>query len=441
MSPLTLPRHSRLAWLPALLAAATAAWIALQAAPARACGGCVAPTETPFAVDGHRMAVKVGNGETILWDQFSWNGDPADFAWILPLPAVGTVELAEDGFFEALEGTTAPVIYGPTPPPPVFCEGQYFFGAPNAMDGGAPSTDSGVSVYYEGTVGPYETVTIGATDPNELWTWLTDHGYAVPAAALPTVEWYVSLGSVFVALRLAPDFGVEKMQPVRVRYPTEAISFPLRMVAVGAGAALDLTLYVVSDRRFHALNYPDAEIADADLVWDSAIGRSNYTELFDASVAGNAGRTWVTEHAAPTVISYFPQKYDPATGQYTEPGRDDWNQATLGLTDAWVTRLRTRLAPDALDEDLFLEPSWSPYTTVSNVHYVTTDLHPPPPPPPCPDAGGAGGRDPWVAGACGVAASPGTARAPAHGGLPWGLLVLGGGGAAALALAVRRRRG
>ena len=63
------------------------------------------------------------------------------------------------------------------------------------------------------------TATIGSADPDALITWLNDHGYSVPASIEGTISHYVGMGSNFVALRLRPTAGIDRMQPVRVTSP------------------------------------------------------------------------------------------------------------------------------------------------------------------------------------------------------------------------------
>ena len=217
---------------------------------AEACGGCFAPPETITSVESHRMVISLSVDRTTLWDQIRYTGNPADFVWVLPVPsAAATIDVADSLFFDELEQYTAPRVQSPplnfpSCPPPPGAWGGY------AADGGAAAPDAGVTVYQEQVVGPYETVTIGSEDAGALHAWLTDHGYSVPAATIPTIQHYVDRQNVFVVLRLAPTQGVQAMQPVRVRYPGYMATFPLEMVKVGAQGALSLTLWVIADQRF-----------------------------------------------------------------------------------------------------------------------------------------------------------------------------------------------
>jgi hypothetical protein len=313
--------------------------------PATACGGCFSPTDTVTAVNSHRMAIALTPDKTMLWDQIRYSGDPADFVWVLPVPAPPDVALADPGFFPALEQRTAPVIL-----PPI-CQGRASHEGCGCGGGGGDSSadsglgiddgdDDGVTVYQEQVVGPYETVTIGSDDPGALRAWLDDHDYRVPSAADPAIDYYVGLDSLFLVMRLAPAADVDQMQPVRVTYPGYMGSFPLRMVTVGAAGMLDLTLWVIADQRYQTWTYPTTEVADGALDWYGGGQQSNYGDLFEAAIQDAGGRAWVAEFAKP-----FP--YIPV---------DDADVAIAALASPFLTRLRTHMRIDYIDRDLALAP-------------------------------------------------------------------------------------
>ena len=72
---------------------------------------------------------------------------------------------------------------------------------------------------HQGTVGPYDTVTLHANVPNALPSWLMANGYAIDPSVAPIIDAYVSEGFDFIALRMQPDTGVQQMKPVRVITP------------------------------------------------------------------------------------------------------------------------------------------------------------------------------------------------------------------------------
>ncbi len=316
---------------------------------AHACGGCFAPPGEVTTVDGHRMVIALSTAETVLWDQIVYSGDPSDFVWVLPVPSERVkVELAEADFFQQIDAGTAPTITPASPPPCTFanaaeCGGC---GGGSADAGYADDPSDGVTVYDRDVVGPYEVVTLGAEDPNALYDWLTVRGYAIPESTVPALEYYIDRQSVFVVMRLAPGQGVSAMQPVRVRYPGYMATFPLKMVVVGASGRLDLALWVIAEQRYQARNYGTVRVDEAQLSWDWAASRSNYEELFEAAVLAGNSRAWVVEHASPLA--------DLGLGG---DARVDAEVAAAHIPYPYITRLRTRMLVDHIDQDMELAPS------------------------------------------------------------------------------------
>lgn len=325
------------------VALAVFTWAASLAAERRAeaCGGCFGQTIT--TVESHRMAVLLSAERSILWDQIVYTGDPEDFVWVLPVPGPEvTIELADASFFDELDGQTAPVVQ---PRQRDFdqegCFGCCASGASNTAVGGG---DEDVIVYTEGAVGPYQTVVLGGEDGGALQDWLVDNGYPVQEAVVPIIDKYVEEGSAFVVLRLAPDAGVQSMQPVRVGYKGFLARFPLEMVKIGAYGQLGLTLWIIADQRYEPMNYPTAQIDPAGLVYDWNTTTSNYEDVFRDTIDDAGGRAWIVESADRFDLLWFSLPTDPdlVTGTVRNP---------------FVTRLRTRMLVEHMDQDIELGPA------------------------------------------------------------------------------------
>ena len=171
-------------------------------------------------------------------------------------------------------------------------------GSEQAASGASDGPGAGqVQILSQSVVGPYETVTLRATDPGALRRWLTGHAYAIPPAIGPTIDAYVAEEFDFIALRLRPDCGERSMQPVRIVTKGADPTLPLRMVAAGIGARVGLTLYVISEGRWQPQNFPHAEVETKSIRWDRTQNKSNYEPLVQALMTGHDGRTWVTEYA------------------------------------------------------------------------------------------------------------------------------------------------
>jgi hypothetical protein len=116
------------------------------------------------------------------------------------------------------------------------------------------------------------------------------HHFAVPDAIEPILSHYTGEGFDFLAVRLRPGQGVRAMQPIRVVMPAREVRFRLRMVAAGIGAKVGLTLFVVSEGRYHTKNFPDAKLDRDALAWDVTASKSNYRDFMDDALAKTGGR-------------------------------------------------------------------------------------------------------------------------------------------------------
>ncbi len=413
--------------------------------PARACGGCfheekLQQSMGASVVTSHRMALSISSERTVLWDQVQYTGDPTGFAWVLPVGPGAQLELAHDAWFEALETVTATRVSSRT----IICPGSSVVlqspssgssssgfgcgvrkmstaGTGGATAAAAASTGTGteehqgepngVWVEHEAAVGPYETVTLKATDAAKLQIWLTSHGYAVPADVQPVIGEYIAAGADFIALRLAPKAGIRQMQPVRVVTPGASPILPLKMVAAGTGAHTAVTLFVIGEGRYQAKNFANATLRDSDLTWDWSARSSNLEAVrasdldhntflatfaepraFFEPVATPFGTAVYPPFGADTLADLYLDQAaaddgkaqpcaQPATllsqsdrvvadnpmgtaglvtpSQIGCDGADDLGAALLGMrpSDVWVARLEANLDRTAFTKNLELQPA------------------------------------------------------------------------------------
>jgi hypothetical protein len=309
---------------PRLLAASLVALAlaAIHAEDALACGGCFpTPSETESTVvTGHRMAVSISPDQTVLWDQIKYSGSPSAFAWVLPVRSGAVIELSTDAWFETLDAATSVKIVSPS----IICPSSGGGAGCGLVCGGGASAEGNydnrqggntppVTVVHEGTVGPYETVTLHANVPGALPDWLTTHGFAIDKTVQPVIDAYVNEGFDFIALRLLPGQGVQQMKPVRVVTPGSAPSLPLRMVAAGTGANVGITLFVIGEGRWKTQNFPMTTVDTTLLTWDFAADRSNYADVRQVALAANGGLAWLTTYAKKGAL--LSPEYNPTTGQ------------------------------------------------------------------------------------------------------------------------------
>jgi len=338
---------TRSSWTRALFLVAAVSVPTLSSGVADACGGCFAPSETNQVVTDHLMVMALHASESILWDQIRYSGRPQDFSWVLPVQGDARLELANGTFFDTLSQVTAPTVTAPSQVCPTAGRGGLF-----AASDSAANEAGGVQILSTAIVGPYQTVTLRSSDADALSTWLRANNYAIPASIEPVIRHYTDLHMDFIALRLRPGEGVQAMQPVRVRFSTPSPVLPLRMVSAGIADKVGISLFVFSEGRTEAMNFPNALVDRARVSWDYSTSASNYPAMFRAAIAPSGGRAWVTESA---------QRADSYSNnfRYSPEAYGDWGLAVAGLSQPWVTRLRADLPAATLDRDLQLQASSS----------------------------------------------------------------------------------
>jgi hypothetical protein len=345
---------------------------------ASACGGCIGESTT--VVTDHRMILSIAQDQSTLYDQIKYSGNPASFAWVLPISGTVDVGLSSDVVFQTLDQLTTTRILAP----PQNCAGPKNICPPQPQEAGvilSPSEGSGggVTVTKTEVVGPYLTVQLKATDPNALETWLTMNGFTVPADVKPVIDTYVAEKFDFLAMKLLPGQGISSMRPVRVTTHGANIVLPLRMVAAGTGATVGITLWVLGDGRYEPQNFPTFFIGSDEIAWDWTQNKSNYVTVRAQKTAAAGGRGWELENATTQAAQVIESNvtfgggaagpgaapdYLPVTdaqGTVTKTAaqvRDD-DLATLlhGATMPRVTRLRADLAHAALAADLVMKAS------------------------------------------------------------------------------------
>jgi hypothetical protein len=327
---------------------------------ANACGGGMftipAETETT-TLSGHRVAISISTDQTVLWDQIQYQGDPKDFAWVMPVKTGAKIGVGSDAWLEALDAATAPVISSQV----VQCfgggsdssggssgacgSGDGNVGSPGRGNDGVLQTGPDVTVVHSATVGPYDTVTLSSTTPGALGTWLDMHGYVIPADVKPILDDYAAQGFDFIAVRLAPGQGVAQIKPLRVVTKGALTTFPMRMLAAGAKKNVALSLFVITEGRSAIKGYSSAKITGAELTWDFAKEASDYAAVRAQKLAADSGRTFLTTYAQPrTLLAPLPSPDDPVTGPSQPP------LATTFFAQALENKEVSGACPTALDQ-------------------------------------------------------------------------------------------
>jgi hypothetical protein len=205
-------------------------WLAwILSVPLRAFGdGGFIPT-TSFAsvtIPDQQALIHFENGTETLVVDTAFKGEGTNFAWIVPVPSVPTVEPATTGLFTTLQiifqprvvnntggyymlalvlGTLAFLIFLQRRLDSTFLAYLLFFIfllfvaamlLPTLVKAGGSSSAS-VTIIDRKTVGIYETATISSPDGEALLNWLNQNGFATPTNFVPAIRTYAHEGWYF----------------------------------------------------------------------------------------------------------------------------------------------------------------------------------------------------------------------------------------------------
>ena len=271
----------------------------LIAQPTFACGGLFCQN-IPVDQAAERIIFSVDPGVVNAYVQINYTGNAPDFAWVVPVPTVPEVDVAEMDSFNELQAATDPVFMLPPVPDCMFNQQR---GIAQMAPAAAESAAEDVTVFASGEAGPYAYDVVGTEtgNANALIDWLNENNYRITPEMEPLVFVYVREGMVFLAMKLQPNQGVQDIQPVKMTYQADYPTIPIRLTAVAATPDMGIYTWVFGRGRAESLNYAGIEIGDNDIQVTSPFGGgTNYLTLVRDEIDRFGGQAFVTEYAQPT---------------------------------------------------------------------------------------------------------------------------------------------
>lgn len=321
---------------------------------ASACGGLFCQG-IPVDQQAERIIFTINADETITaYVQINYTGSAPDFSWVVPVPDVPEVDVAEIESFDELSNLTAPIFMPPLMPE---CAPIPMMSESAMMEDGVVM-EGEVAILASGTAGPYQYEVVTSPDPNELILWLRRNDYRITEEMEPLVRVYTDEGMVFLAMQLQPEQGVQDIQPVAMTYPSTQPMIPIRLTAVAANPNMNVLTWVFADDQVVPANYAHPVIYDSDIRSDfTSVDGTNYLSLVDQTVDLYEGRAMITEYARPTTQLLSAGASDPLVQQLIAEHR-------------YVTRLFGRMSP----EEMTVDPTFrvdASRPDVSNIHDLT----------------------------------------------------------------------
>ncbi|PJF39578.1 MAG: DUF2330 domain-containing protein [Chloroflexi bacterium] len=346
----------RFRWLVLLMMVMTGIVIVPSAA---ACGGLFCQN-SPVNQNAERIIFTMNDDDTVsAYVQINYTGSAMDFSWVVPVPSVPEVDVAEIASFDELSNLTAPIFIPPLQPQCLFEQRELRAdSADEVVMESAPLDD--VQVLATGTAGPYAFDVVTSENSDALIIWLRTNNYVITEQMEPLIRVYTDEGMNFLAMKLQPEQGAQDIQPVKMTYTADSPTIPLRLTAVAANPNMSIFTWVFADAPVAPANYELITIDDADIRGDFfQPGGTNYQPLVDAAVDRFEGRAFITEYAQTT------------TDFLTTMRPSDPLVVELVREYDYVTRFFGRMSPEemTLDPTFVIDAEMQP---VSNVHDLSS---------------------------------------------------------------------
>lgn len=265
---------SRLA--PAALALAAFWW----AASAQAfCGFYVAKADTKLFNRASQVVLVRDGDRTVLTMVNDYQGDPTEFATVVPVPTKierGQINVGDRAVVEHLDAYTAPRLVEYHDPDPcavrrleelAMADAQ----APAAAGARARAKSLGVTIEAQYTVGEYDILILSAKESGGLTIWLTENGYRLPVGAEGILGSYIKQRMRFfvakVNLAEQAKTGFSYLRPLQVAYESPKFMLPIRLGTLNADGPQELFLYALTRTgRVETTNYRTSKLpSDVDV--------------------------------------------------------------------------------------------------------------------------------------------------------------------------------
>lgn len=356
---------------------------ALWSATASAfCGFYVARADTKLYNQASQVVLVRDGKRTVLTMSNDYQGEPAEFAVVVPVPTFlerEQIHVAESALIEHLDAYTAPrlVEYFDEDP----CAPRIEVMAMAAAEGGQSALPPrgpdalGVTIEAAYTVGEYDILILSAKQSTGLVTWLKQNDYRIPDGAEAIVGSYLEQGMRFfvakVNLEEHSKNGRQKLRPIQIAFETPKFMLPIRLGTVNADGPQELFIYTLTRTgRVEITNYRTVRLptqVEVPLYVKDEFGPF-YRDMFRTAVARESGEAvfleyaWDTGWCDPCAADSLTEKefrelgvfwldeQAPATQKELWP--PGWMPRPPEVPDVFVTRLHVRYDADHFPEDL-----------------------------------------------------------------------------------------
>ena len=278
------------------------------------CGFYVAKADAKLFNRASQVVLARDGDRTVLTMSADYEGDPKEFAMVVPVPTFLTraqIHVGDPQLIAHLDAYSSPrLVEYFDPDPCARAEMEGGIAAMQAVPKAAAARDSatrrslGVTIEARYSVGEYDILILSAKESSGLETWLKENGYRIPSGASEVLASYIRQNMRFfvarVNLKERARLGYSALRPLQIAYESPKFLLPIRLGTVNANGPQELLVYALTRRgRVETTNYRTVRLpSDLDVpVFVKDEFGEFYKALFSEQVRKQRMRTVFLEYA------------------------------------------------------------------------------------------------------------------------------------------------
>jgi hypothetical protein len=359
------------------------------------CGFYVGKADGALVNHASQVVIAHHDDKTVISLMNDYQGEPSDFALVVPVPVVlqkGQVHIGDRELFQKIDAYSSPrLVEYPDPDPCQMMPMTHAFAAAPAAGGFAGNIAErreadalGVKIEAEYTVGEYDIVILSAKESAGLETWLQQSGYKIPFGAQRVLEPYIRSDMKFFVAKVNiaehNRTGLTYLRPLQFAFESPKFMLPIRLGMINAQGPQDLVIYMLAENgRVEATNYRTVKLPTGMDIPEYVRGEFGdfYKAMFEEQVKRNDMRAVFTEYvwnmgwcdpcAGPPLsrdelkslgVFWLDDQPGGAGPLYRRPGGAMMPYPQPmggGATPVTLTRLHVRYSADTFPEDLIFQ--------------------------------------------------------------------------------------
>ena len=346
------------------------------------CGFYVAKADTKLFNRASQVVLVRQDDRTVLTMANDFQGDPREFAVVVPVPTFlqrEQIHVGDKAVIDHLDAYSAPRLveyFDEDPCRPRALEEttamRSMLPAAAAPKDAARGRSLGVTVEAQYTVGEYDIVILSAKESAGLETWLRENGYRIPAGASGVLATYLKQNMRFFVAKVNLDeqskLGFTYLRPLQIAYESPKFMLPIRLGMVNANGPQELFVYALTSKgRVETTNYRTVKLP-SDMELPTFLKQPGefakfYKSMFAHQVEQAGGNAvfleyaWDMQWCDPCAADPLSNEELRRLGVFWTGGRQDGQglRTLAPQPDVFLTRLHVRYDNAHFPEDLVFQ--------------------------------------------------------------------------------------